>query len=143
MPVYKFFGGGFGHGVGLSQWGAGKMASEGYSFDQILLHYYDGIKLATIPVEISNSDTVEDVFYSNIKKAELLLINSSKYNELLVCINNKELIIPLKEKEMHINISKYLQKGINTISYQIKDEPNQNIEGKLTALIQIEGADSE
>ncbi len=143
MPVYKFFGGGFGHGVGLSQWGAGKMASEGYSFDQILLHYYDGIKLATIPIEISNSDTVEDEFYSNTKKAELLLINSSKHNELLVCINNKELIIPLKEKEMHINISKYLQKGINTISYKVKDEQNQNTEGKLTAFIQIEGADSE
>ena len=44
-PVYKFAGGGFGHGVGLSQWGAGKMASLGYKYDEILKHYYTGIEL--------------------------------------------------------------------------------------------------
>ena len=44
-PVYKFSGGGFGHGVGMSQWGAGKMASMGYTFDQILQHYYRGRKV--------------------------------------------------------------------------------------------------
>lgn len=44
-PVYKFSGGGFGHGVGLSQWGAGKMAGLGYTFEEILKHYYKGIKL--------------------------------------------------------------------------------------------------
>lgn len=44
-PVYKFSGGGFGHGVGLSQWGAGKMGSLGYTFDEILKHYYKGITL--------------------------------------------------------------------------------------------------
>lgn len=44
-PVYKFSGGGFGHGVGLSQWGAGKMAALGYTFDEILKHYYKGINL--------------------------------------------------------------------------------------------------
>jgi len=31
---------GFGHGVGMSQWGAKKMAEEGYTYDQILTHYY-------------------------------------------------------------------------------------------------------
>ena len=45
VPVYKFAGGGFGHGVGLSQWGAGKMASQGYTYDEILKHYYKGIEL--------------------------------------------------------------------------------------------------
>lgn len=44
-PVFKFTGGGFGHGIGLSQWGAGKMASMGYTFDEILKHYYTGIEL--------------------------------------------------------------------------------------------------
>lgn len=31
-------GGGWGHGVGLSQWGAYGMALDGYSADQILAH---------------------------------------------------------------------------------------------------------
>lgn len=36
---------GYGHGVGLSQWGAGKMAELGYSYDEILKHYYTGIEI--------------------------------------------------------------------------------------------------
>jgi stage II sporulation protein D len=35
-----FWGSGFGHGVGLSQKGAMKMAQEGYSYQNILKHYY-------------------------------------------------------------------------------------------------------
>ncbi|MBA2131995.1 SpoIID/LytB domain-containing protein [Capillibacterium thermochitinicola] len=35
-----FTGKGAGHGVGLSQWGAADMASRGYSYRQILRHYY-------------------------------------------------------------------------------------------------------
>ena len=36
---------GFGHRVGMSQYGAEAMAVGGYSFDQILSHYYQGIQL--------------------------------------------------------------------------------------------------
>lgn len=34
---------GFGHGVGMSQWGANGMAKQGYTTTQILKHYYTGI----------------------------------------------------------------------------------------------------
>ncbi len=38
---------GYGHGVGMSQWGAQLYASKGgYKFDQILKHYYSGIKIS-------------------------------------------------------------------------------------------------
>lgn len=33
---------GYGHGVGMSQYGAIGMAQDGYTYDQILLHYYGG-----------------------------------------------------------------------------------------------------
>ena len=33
---------GYGHGVGMSQYGANGMAKEGYQYDQILKHYYQG-----------------------------------------------------------------------------------------------------
>ena len=36
---------GYGHGVGLSQYGANGMAKEGYSYDKILKHYYSGITI--------------------------------------------------------------------------------------------------
>ncbi|MFR1709869.1 MAG: stage II sporulation protein D [Clostridium sp.] len=39
---------GFGHGVGMSQWGANVMASQGKKCDEILKHYYTGIEVKNI-----------------------------------------------------------------------------------------------
>ena len=41
---------GFGHGVGLSQWGARIMADQGATYGEILSHYYGGLE----PVAASN-----------------------------------------------------------------------------------------
>ena len=38
-------GAGWGHGVGLCQIGAAVMGEKGYSYDQILLHYYQGAEI--------------------------------------------------------------------------------------------------
>ena len=40
-----FNGAGWGHGVGLCQIGAAVMASEGYTYKEILAHYYPGAEL--------------------------------------------------------------------------------------------------
>ncbi len=39
---------GFGHGVGMSQYGALGMAKEGYTYDEILKHYYQGTEIKKI-----------------------------------------------------------------------------------------------
>ena len=39
---------GWGHGVGMSQYGANGMAKAGYSYKQILLHYYTGVTISKI-----------------------------------------------------------------------------------------------
>ena len=36
---------GYGHGVGMSQYGANGMANNGYSYKDILLYYYKGVSL--------------------------------------------------------------------------------------------------
>lgn len=36
---------GWGHGLGMSQWGAKKMAEEGYTYEQILTYYYTDVKV--------------------------------------------------------------------------------------------------
>lgn len=36
---------GYGHGVGLSQYGANGMAKEGYDYKEILMHYYTGTQV--------------------------------------------------------------------------------------------------
>lgn len=40
---------GFGHGVGMSQWGAYGLASQGLDYVRILQHYYRGTSLITLP----------------------------------------------------------------------------------------------
>jgi stage II sporulation protein D len=44
-PSLLAIGRGFGHGVGMSQWGAQGMANRGQSYEQILHHYYRGTEL--------------------------------------------------------------------------------------------------
>lgn len=39
---------GWGHGVGMSQYGADGMAKEGYSYKDIISHYYKGVSLSHI-----------------------------------------------------------------------------------------------
>ncbi len=39
---------GFGHGVGMSQYGANGMAKEGYKYNEILSHYYNQTKIEKI-----------------------------------------------------------------------------------------------
>ena len=39
---------GYGHGVGMSQYGANQMAIDGSTYDQILKHYYTGITIESL-----------------------------------------------------------------------------------------------
>lgn len=49
--AFEFRGRGFGHGLGLSQWGAYNMAKKGYNYQQIVQHYYKSTTLAKIQVK--------------------------------------------------------------------------------------------
>ena len=46
LQAVTFFGGGHGHGVGMSQFGANTMANRGHPFDEILLWYYTNVTFA-------------------------------------------------------------------------------------------------
>jgi stage II sporulation protein D len=45
---FQVYGKGFGHGVGLSQWGAESLAQQGLNYQQILGHYYSSASLSQI-----------------------------------------------------------------------------------------------
>jgi stage II sporulation protein D len=45
LPRWVAIGRGFGHGIGMSQWGALGMARNGEGFSAILRHYYRGTQL--------------------------------------------------------------------------------------------------
>jgi stage II sporulation protein D len=49
-PQFLISGHGWGHGVGMSQYGAYGFAQNGWTYDQILGHYYPGTELGPAPV---------------------------------------------------------------------------------------------
>jgi SpoIID/LytB domain protein len=51
--AYLFSGRGFGHGLGLSQWGAKGLAEQGYNAPQILTYYYRNVSLERL-VDVPN-----------------------------------------------------------------------------------------
>src|SRR6266404_3735489 len=62
--VVVFSGHGWGHGLGLSQWGAFGYAKHGWTFDRILAHYYTGTtlgpaKVSTVRVLLASAKTVK------------------------------------------------------------------------------------
>lgn len=117
------YGGGYGHGVGMSQWGAGMMNTLGYSYDEILQHYYSGISIGTYPVTLTNSpnqDTASQSFYTKDKKGFLVVENKFRFTDLIVVINSQELkleISPHLFNKAKIDLSPYLVSGINNITY--------------------------
>jgi SpoIID/LytB domain protein len=51
---FRFHGSGYGHGIGMSQWGAYGMAQDGWSYRRILTHFYSGTRVidATVPARL-------------------------------------------------------------------------------------------
>ena len=45
---YKIYGGGFGHGAGLSQNGANELAEKGYDYKKILKYFFEGIDIKNV-----------------------------------------------------------------------------------------------
>jgi SpoIID/LytB domain protein len=52
--TFVITGHGWGHGVGMAQWGAYGYAKHGVTYDKILAHYYPGTRLAPAPARTLN-----------------------------------------------------------------------------------------
>lgn len=123
----KAYGGGFGHGVGMSQFGAGFMGSElKLPFHKILQHYYTGISITTKPVIISTHPTQVSAvqsFYAMNQNAKIIIDNKYGVNQLSVNINGKDYIFNLPKelfgykRYCQIDISQYIRPGRNIIKY--------------------------
>ena len=117
----KAYGGGFGHGVGLSQYGAGYMGSELHkSFDEILKHYYNDIVLATEPAILSSgNNNITKVFYTKNGKATLVIDNKYKVKCIDLNINGSDNKLELDTNERYniIDLSEYLRVGMNNLKF--------------------------
>jgi SpoIID/LytB domain protein len=53
--TFRFHGSGYGHGIGMSQWGAYGLANKGWSYQHILTHFYSRtrvVRSSTLPKKI-------------------------------------------------------------------------------------------
>ena len=86
--VYRFQGGGWGHGVGMSQYGAQGQALEGRTYDQILAHYYQGTELAPLESLVLRSDaltTIEDALWVGIDQNQTSMSFEAIGGQLDLC----------------------------------------------------------
>lgn len=114
------FGGGFGHGVGMSQFGAGYMATKlNQPYYNILRHYYTDINLGTYPVTVCGEE-VKQTFWAPIGRAQIVVTDTNA-GRLAVMINGKEHEFPIAktvfQREYKIDISRFIEDGENTIVF--------------------------
>ena len=69
---FTFSGSGFGHGVGMSQWGAYGMAKEGFSAAAILEHYFTGSTVAPIKDDVELNVSIDSRVSSESFRLEKL-----------------------------------------------------------------------
>lgn len=50
-PIFFISGRGWGHGLGMSQYGAYGYAQHGWTYDRIIKHYYTGVTIGPAPVQ--------------------------------------------------------------------------------------------
>lgn len=143
----KAYGGGFGHGVGMSQYGAGFMGNEMHlSYDKILQHYYTGISLGTKPVIISGDSTqltAVQHFYAPHKKAKIIVDNKFMVTKLMAEINGEMHTFDLPpalfgaNRFTEIDISKYIKNGKNTIVFSSPDFADSGFKKALRLYVEL------
>jgi stage II sporulation protein D len=119
-------GGGFGHGVGLSQLGASWMHQHGYKFPEIIQHYYRGVSLGSIPVQVGNMPTPLPVMSRFLVTAPTGILwiedqntqfgDQQKQNAIKIQLNGKILTLRPNGTHSGIEIGAYLKpEQLNTL----------------------------
>lgn len=119
-------GGGWGHNVGMSQFGAHGRGLAGQSFIQILRAYYTGVDIASYPIDIaltpsSGARVMRQTFSAPTGTGTLRIASTAPMQGLTVHINDlcdlrftsADLTAPLIERD----VSDCLVAGSNTVQY--------------------------
>lgn len=114
------YGGGLGHGVGMSQYGAGYLGTQlKRSCFDIIHHYYTGVDIATIPESISTKPYTQK-FCTPKGKATLVVVPQGKISQVEVWANGEIRRFRVSSKMREINLDKLLKSGENTVSVSIR-----------------------
>ena len=127
----KFTGGGFGHGVGMSQFGAGKMGKKGYKFVDILEHYYSDTTVGTLPVKLTSeygkNISKQTFFAPSGMNAEVAFSDITGLEEINMSVNGQKVKTEFGSffnRKTNFDITKYLKTGENIVEVEIPAEYN-------------------
>ena len=134
------WGGGWGHNVGMSQYGAHGRGRAGQTFLQILKAYYTGADIGSYPIDIgrqpgSGPPTLRQQFYAP-NALGTLYVRNADMRKLTVHINETYDVTigedDLADGEAVVDLAPYLVTGVNTIQY------NPTGHGTATVIVVVE-----
>ncbi len=118
-------GGGWGHNVGMSQYGSHGRGLAGQTFLQILKAYYQGVDIGSYPITIGRDPgtgppTLFQTFYAPNALGTLVVRATPDLKKLVVHVNDYDFMISREQMAgglFTMDISQYLIQGVNTIKY--------------------------
>jgi len=119
------WGGGWGHNVGMSQFGGQGRALAGQTFQQILHAYYTAIDVGAYPIDIgrdpgSGPPTLRQSFQAPLGRGTLE-VRPAGLKGLVVHVNELHDVV-LKEEDLaaevvRVDLTPYLTAGVNVVQY--------------------------
>ncbi len=110
LVTLKVDGGGFGHGVGMSQLGASWMGKNGHAFPNILQHYYKGISIGSIPVTVGPGHYLQPVrttFFAKQNTGTLWIETPQPAGPVTVRLNGDRKVIDLAQEAVKVGPNRY------------------------------------
>ena len=119
------YGGGWGHNLGMSQYGAHGRGKSGYSFIEILQAYYTGVDVGSFPIDIGrtpgSAPTLRQQFVAPTAQGTLQIRATDDLKGLRVHLNELYDLsfdaAALASGLLEVDVSPYLVPGINVIQY--------------------------
>lgn len=122
---------GFGHGVGMSQYGASGMHQLGYSFDAILRHYYPNTQLGSVPLVLHPQTAQSQAMFGlrglrpllHVRMEQALPLGQALprlQHPVWVRLNNQTFsLAPFRGKSRVFDVQAFWQEGqLNTLVWQ-------------------------
>jgi stage II sporulation protein D len=126
VATVTVLGGGWGHNVGMSQYGAHGRGRAGQTFLQILKSYYTGADIGSYPIDIGREQggppTLRQQFYAPGTTAKLY-VRDATMRKLRVHLNATYDIAlnedDLADGEAEVDLTGLVTPGLNTIQYNV------------------------
>lgn len=130
----SFVGGGFGHNVGMSQYGAHGRALRGQDFSRILTEYYAGVALSSAPFALSAGGPNAALDLSLPQGRATLVVENAGLAGLRIEVNGRALRLqPLRSEVVEADLTPWLRPGANHLSLA-----GEGIDGAAVVRVQPE-----